>query len=53
MLLAEPLCDLVHALLTVELQLRDALDQAERQTALLHLVDGRLQCLRCAERLLS
>ena len=52
-LLAKPLCDLVHALLTVELQLRDALDQAERQAALLHLVDGRLQCLRCAERLLS
>ena len=52
-LLAEPLCDLVHALLTVELQLRDALDQAERQAALLHLVDGRLQCLWCAERLLS
>ena len=53
MLLAQSLRNLIHSLLTVELQLRDALDQPERQTAFLHLIDGRLQCLRRTEGLLS
>ena len=53
MVVAESLRDLLHAVLLVELQLRDRLDEAEIDLALLHLVNRRLQSLRRTERLLA
>ena len=50
---AEPLRELLHAILLVELQLGDGLDEAEVDAARLHLVNRRLQGLRRTERLLA
>ena len=50
---ANSLRNLIHALLFVKLQLGHALDQTEGKAACTHLVDRRLECPRCTERLLS
>ena len=49
---ADALRDLVHALLFVKLELGHALDETEGETACTHLVNRRLQSLRCTEGLL-
>ena len=51
MIVADARCNLVHALLAIELELRHALNKAEGQAARTHLVNRRLECLRRAEGL--
>ena len=51
--IAEVLRDFLHAVLLVELQLRDGFDEAEREAARLHFVDGRHERARRAERLVA
>lgn len=53
MIVADARCNLVHALLAIELELRHPLDKAEGQAARTHLVNRRLECLRRAEGLRS
>ena len=53
LVVAETFRDLRHAVLLVELQLRDRLDEAEVDAARLHLIDGRLERLRRAEHLVA
>ena len=53
MVIAKAFGNLIHAILLIELQLRDGLDKAEVDLARFHLIDSRLQGLWRTERLLT